>query len=161
MNKFVVLIAAFFGIGIVLQVALNPFGDEPGQAISPGVVNKICSEKSFDELVEIEGKLILLNFWSNTCPPSLNHESILAEVAKRYRDDLLIANINVDENLEVGLRCGISRIPTLVFLRDRLEVKRSVGVHDQRMMFHQIENLIPQRPQKRISPQVNKFVFFD
>lgn len=44
-----------------------------------------------------QGKVVLLNFWATWCPPCREEIPILIELSKKYKDDLLVIGISVDD----------------------------------------------------------------
>ena len=43
------------------------------------------------------------------------------------RDDIVVGKVNVDEEMELAVKFGIVSIPTLVYLKDGMEVDKIVG----------------------------------
>jgi thiol-disulfide isomerase/thioredoxin len=43
------------------------------------------------------GKVVILNFWATWCPPCREEIPILIELAKKYKDSLLIVGVSVDD----------------------------------------------------------------
>ena len=96
--------------------------------------------ENFDALVSDASRLVLLNFWTADCPPSLEHESILRRVAEKYDGELVVGNVNLDEHQSIGHRCRIQRIPTLILMKNRKILSRDVGVHTEDMIDFKIAN---------------------
>jgi thiol-disulfide isomerase/thioredoxin len=44
-----------------------------------------------------QGKVVLLNFWATWCPPCRQEIPILVNLAKKYKDNLLIVGVSVDD----------------------------------------------------------------
>jgi thiol-disulfide isomerase/thioredoxin len=44
-----------------------------------------------------QGKVVLVNFWATWCPPCREEIPILIELSKKYKDDLLVIGISVDD----------------------------------------------------------------
>jgi thiol-disulfide isomerase/thioredoxin len=44
-----------------------------------------------------QGKVVLVNFWATWCPPCREEIPILIELAEKYKDDLLIVGISMDD----------------------------------------------------------------
>ncbi len=44
-----------------------------------------------------QGKVVLLNFWATWCPPCREEIPILVDLAKKYKDGLLIVGISLDD----------------------------------------------------------------
>jgi thioredoxin 1 len=70
--------------------------------------------------------------------PARRMESLLAHLARKERDRLRIALIDVDDNPEWVERLKITEIPSLVLIKDRRPVDRLEG----RASAPQIERMI-------------------
>ena len=44
-----------------------------------------------------QGKVVILNFWATWCPPCREEIPILIELAKKYKESLLIVGVSVDD----------------------------------------------------------------
>jgi thioredoxin 1 len=66
-------------------------------------------------------KLEVLKFYANWCGPC----KILTQ---RLEDVKNLTEINIEENHETAIKYKIRNIPALVFLKDDVEVHRSVGL---------------------------------
>lgn len=81
---------------------------------------------------EIDGAIregvVLLDFFSETCPPCHALEPRLEAFAHRHSDGLRIFQIDIEENAETPQRFGVMSIPTLILFRDGREVDRLDGL---------------------------------
>src|SRR5580700_3012813 len=50
------------------------------------------------------GKVVILNFWATWCPPCREEIPVLIELAKKYKDNLLIVGVSVDDGSEDDVR---------------------------------------------------------
>lgn len=69
---------------------------------------------------------VLLDFWAPWCGPCRMVGPIVDEIAGS-RSDVRVGKINVDEEMELAVRFGVSSIPTLVVLQDGKLKTQSVG----------------------------------
>jgi thiol-disulfide isomerase/thioredoxin len=51
-----------------------------------------------------QGKVVLLNFWATWCPPCREEIPILTNLAKKYRENLLIVGVSVDDGSQDDVR---------------------------------------------------------
>ena len=51
-----------------------------------------------------QGKVVLLNFWATWCPPCRQEIPILVDLAKKYKDNLLIVGVSVDDGAPDDVR---------------------------------------------------------
>ncbi|MFB6088205.1 MAG: thioredoxin family protein, partial [Candidatus Aenigmatarchaeota archaeon] len=56
---------------------------------------------------------IVVDFWSPSCQPCLVIGPILEKVAKKYGGKFVLAKVNINDNLGLAQRYGVSGIPTI------------------------------------------------
>lgn len=71
--------------------------------------------------------LVLVDFWATWCGPCKMIAPVLEEIDSEIGDKLKIVKLDVDENQETAGKFGIMSIPTLLVLKDGLEVDKIVG----------------------------------
>ena len=80
----------------------------------------------------------LLFFTQETSGPARRMESLLAHLARKERERLRISRIDIDASPEWANRLSITRVPTLVLLKERRPVERLEG----RVSAPQIERML-------------------
>lgn len=88
-------------------------------------IEKITAE-NFEEKVLNAPNKVLLDFWATWCGPCRMVAPILEEIAEE-REDIVVAKIDVDSELELATKFGITSIPTLVVMRGGEVVTTAVG----------------------------------
>jgi thioredoxin 1 len=74
---------------------------------------------------------VLVDFYSNWCPPCKMLEPIFAELARELEGKIKFGRLNTDGNRELAIRYGIRGIPTLILFKDGREEKRIVGLRSK------------------------------
>lgn len=85
------------------------------------------TDTSFDTDVIQSSGLVLLDFWADWCAPCKMLAPVLADIADEYAGSLRVAKINADENKESATRLAVRGLPSIVMLRDGVEVGRLIG----------------------------------
>ena len=84
------------------------------------------TKDNFEELVLNSAKPVLLDFWAVWCGPCRMVAPIVEQIASE-REDIVVGKINVDEEMELAVRYGIVSIPTLIVMKNGMEVEKAVG----------------------------------
>ena len=73
------------------------------------------NKNNFHQEVIASDKPVLLDFWAPWCGPCRLLAPILDQLAEE-RSDIKVAKVNVDEEMELAVRFGVSSIPTLIVM---------------------------------------------
>ena len=99
-------------------------------------------DKNFKEKVLEADKPVLCDFWAEWCGPCKQISPILSELADDYKEKILIAKVNIDENPEVPSKYGIMSIPTLILFKGGKSVSSQIGLVEKSSLTKWIdENL--------------------
>ena len=80
-------------------------------------------------LEQAKGKpgVILLDFWAQWCPHCGPVGQMVEELAGEYAGRAAIGKVDVDSEREIAMEYGVRSIPTVIILKDGVEVDRKVG----------------------------------
>ena len=92
------------------------------------------------EVLNVKGKLVLVDFWAPWCGPCQMQGPIIDELSDEVGDKAVIGKINVDENQELAGKYGIMSIPALIIFKDGEVVDNMVGVHQKNDLLKVIEH---------------------
>ena len=84
------------------------------------------TQENFEELVlKAEGK-VLLDFWATWCGPC---QMIAPHLEEIVNDDesVTVGKIDVDQEMPLAIRFGITSIPTLIVMEHGQVVKQALG----------------------------------
>ena len=85
-------------------------------------------DKDFKEKVLESDKPVLCDFWAEWCGPCKQIAPILHELAEDYKEKILVAKVNIDENPEVPSNYGIMSIPTLILFKNGQSISSQIGL---------------------------------
>ena len=80
---------------------------------------------------------VLVDFWAVWCGPCQMIAPIIHEVAEE-NEHVTVCKINVDEEMELAIRYGISSIPTLLIFENGQVTQTAVGLRSK----EQIEKML-------------------
>ena len=95
------------------------------------------TEDNFDEVVVCSDKKVLVDFWASWCGPCKMLAPVIDEIAKE-RDDIVVGKINVDEQMRLAIRYGVSGVPTIALFENGDIIERSVGYQSKEELISEL-----------------------
>ena len=86
------------------------------------------TQSNFDETIRGADRPVLVDFWAPWCGPCRMLGPILEEVAAEHTDDVVVAKVNIDEEMDLASRFGVASIPTMVVFKNGQLANRTVGL---------------------------------
>lgn len=102
----------------------------------------VLTDASFDEELKKAPLPILVDFWAAWCGPCKLIAPILIEIAKEFEGKLVIGKLDVDSNQGSAMKYQTMSIPTLIFFKNGVEVKRLIGYQDKATLVKHINELL-------------------
>lgn len=87
---------------------------------------KITKNNFNDEVVNSDIP-VLLDFWAPWCGPCRMLAPVVEELAKEYDGKIKIGKVNVDEEPELAGNFDVASIPTVVVIKDKKIIDKSIG----------------------------------
>ena len=83
----------------------------------------ILTKDNFDEIALGSAEPILVDFWASWCGPCMMLSPIVEELSKTHN----VGKVNVDEEMALAQRYGITSIPSLLVFKGGKLVNQSLG----------------------------------
>lgn len=97
----------------------------------------IVSEREFDRIVA-EG-VSMIDFYAKWCGPCRMTGATFDSLARRFAGRATIAKVDVDAHPNLGTRCDISAVPTVLLYEDGELRERFVGVRSEAELADALE----------------------
>lgn len=88
-----------------------------------------ANQEEFNQIIESEAGVILVDFWAKWCGPCRTLSPILEDLSKDV--DVTIVKVDVDENPELSTKYGVRNIPVVFAIKNGEEVDKIIGLHDK------------------------------
>jgi len=76
------------------------------------------TDDNFDQEVLKSPKPIVVDFWAEWCGPCKQIAPTLEEISEELSDQVTIAKLNIDQEINSGTKYGIRGIPTMLLFKD-------------------------------------------
>ncbi len=86
---------------------------------------------------------VLVDFWADWCPPCRFLTPVLEKVTQGYRGEVLLAKVEVDENMRLAGRYKLRGFPTVILFIRREEAGRFSGARSEQQVRTFISGLVP------------------
>lgn len=99
-------------------------------------------EKNPQEWVYEGSRPCIVDFYADWCGPCKRVAPVLKELAKEYKNDIIIYKINVDSEEELAKAFGVQSIPTLLFIPMKGKPQAARGVLSKEDFVRQINGFM-------------------
>lgn len=100
------------------------------------------TKSNFKEVVANSDKPVLVDFWAAWCGPCRMLTPIVEDLSNEFGDDVVIAKVNVDEEIELAQAYGVMSIPNVIIFKNGQVVDNSVGVRPKHYYAETLKRVI-------------------
>lgn len=102
----------------------------------------ILTDENFEEFISKADKPVLLDIFTQWCPPCKLLGPIIEKISEDYKDKIIAAKMDLDANPKTGNKFGVEVIPTVFLFKNREVVDKFVGLKPEEDIKAWINNLI-------------------
>ena len=96
---------------------------------------------NFESEVLRSDQPVLVDFYAVWCGPCRMLAPVLEEIAREYEGGVKVGKVNVDEQMELAQKFGVSSIPLLVVFKDGQPVAKSLGYRPKEEIVNLLKDL--------------------
>lgn len=100
------------------------------------------NDSNFQEKVIQSGKPAMVDFWAEWCGPCRMVGPIVEELSEQYKEQVIVAKVDVDNSPETAAQYGIRNIPTILFIKGGEIVDKQVGAAPKNVLDQKIKALL-------------------
>ncbi|MDD2243865.1 MAG: thioredoxin [Dysgonamonadaceae bacterium] len=98
------------------------------------------TDTTLDNVLKTD-KLVVIDFWAEWCGPCKMVGPIIDEISEKYKDQVVVGKIDVDNNDGATSKYGIRNIPTVLFIKNGEVVDKLVGAAGKNVFVEKVEKL--------------------
>ena len=100
------------------------------------------TDTNFGDTVEKSPLPVLLDLWAAWCGPCRTIAPTIEALAGELAGQVLIGKLDVDANSATAARFKVQSIPTLLILKDGVEVDRLIGLQSKDEILQRLKTFI-------------------
>ena len=97
---------------------------------------------SYYELISSSVKPVVVQVWAEWCGPCQYFKPIIDSIAEEYGDDLEVARLNIDAEMDIARELNVMDIPTVVVFNNGRQDKVIIGAHERDKMVSLLDKYL-------------------
>jgi thioredoxin 1 len=95
------------------------------------------TDKNFQH--QTKNRLVLVDFWASWCAPCRMMAPVLNDVATELEGSSHVGKVNIEEYQSLAQKFQVRNIPTLILLKNGVEINRFVGIKSKEFLLQQMK----------------------
>lgn len=129
-------------LGAMFSFSVSPTVSVRAQQGENQTVVHIDTVEDFQDLVLQSNQPVLVDFYSNACPPCRKLAPVMNQLANEFEGRAIVAKVNVNRVSELATQHRIQSIPAVLFYENGKESKRIIGYNHHAVYAKQLEMMI-------------------
>jgi len=90
--------------------------------------------ENYNTLIQNAKQPVLIDFYADWCGPCKMLSPILVKLAQEH-PEVTVVKCDVDKNQELAMKFGVRSIPTVVAMKNGVEVNRKIGLANEKVLL--------------------------
>jgi len=103
---------------------------------------KEISEKNFKQTVEMADKMVIVEFFTNTCVNCAAIAPVYAKLSDEYKEQAVFTKLNANSNPDLVKKFGVMGTPTFKFFCHGRPIGEIVGAVNATLLNNQIKDFL-------------------
>ena len=95
-------------------------------------------------LQQSQEKLVLVDFWAQWCEPCKDLMPMLEKIASEYKNDMILARVDCEQQQEIAAQFGIRNLPTVMVVQSGQPVDGFAGMQTESQIREMLAKYLPQ-----------------
>lgn len=88
---------------------------------------KVINSSEFNENIEGKSGVTVVDFFATWCGPCKFLSPVFESLSEEMNDNAKFVKVDIDQSIDLADKYQVSSVPTVVIMKDGVEVDRSVG----------------------------------
>lgn len=133
-TTFIVIGVLVVAVFIFRTVAMAKMKNTPMVADHAKVLT--LTEQNFQQ--KTKNKVVLVDFWASWCAPCRMMAPVLNDVATELKGNSHVGKVDIQQFQSLANQFKVRSIPTLILLRNGIEINRFVGIKSKDFLLKEI-----------------------
>ncbi len=90
--------------------------------------------ENYATLIQNAKQPVLIDFYADWCGPCKMLSPILVKLSQEH-PEVTVVKCDVDKNQELAMKFGVRSIPTVVAMKNGVEVNRKIGLANEKVLL--------------------------